>query len=148
MEHSHPSQDHHSQETRIAVVGMALRCPGAENVEEFWSNLKNGVESITIWSDEELREAGVSDSVLKLPTFVKASAPLKGLELFDAEFFGYSAREAEFIDPQHRVFEKPFARDGEPEKAAQVGEGGQLGIDAPRLPRLRPVVENVDRHVL
>ena len=42
--------------------------------------------------------------MLKLPTFVKASAPLPGLELFDAEFFGYSAREAEFIDPQHRVF--------------------------------------------
>ena len=48
--------DEHSQETRIAVVGMAIRCPGAANVEEFWSNLKNGVESITIWSDEELRE--------------------------------------------------------------------------------------------
>jgi phthiocerol/phenolphthiocerol synthesis type-I polyketide synthase E len=83
---------------------MAIRCPGAENVEQFWSNLKNGVESITIWSDEELREGGIPDSVLKLPTFVKASAPLPGLELFDAEFFGYSAREAEFIDPQHRVF--------------------------------------------
>ena len=40
----HHSQENHSQETRIAVVGMAIRCPGAENVEEFWSNLKNGVE--------------------------------------------------------------------------------------------------------
>ncbi len=109
MEHSQHRQEtrvavEQSPETRIAVVGMAIRCPGAENVEEFWSNLKNGVELITIWSDEELRQGGIPDSVLKLPTFVKASAPLPGLEMFDAEFFGYSAREAEFIDPQHRVF--------------------------------------------
>src|SRR3984957_6064193 len=89
---------------RIAIVGMAIRCPGAENVDQYWSNLRSSRESITIFSDEELREAGVSEAVLKLPTFVKAGAPLKGLVLFDAEDFGYSAREAEFIDPQHRVF--------------------------------------------
>ncbi len=83
---------------------MALRCPGAENVAQFWSNLKNGVESVSIFTEEELREAGVSEALLKLPTFVKASAPLKWLDLFDAEFFKYSAREAELIDPQHRVF--------------------------------------------
>ncbi len=83
---------------------MALRVPGAENVAEFWSNLKNGVESVSIFTEEELREAGISEALLKLPTFVKAGAPLKGLDLFDAEFFKYSAREAEFIDPQHRVF--------------------------------------------
>ena len=89
---------------RIAIVGMAIRCPGAENVDQYWSNLRSSRRSITIFSDEELREAGVSEAVLKLPTFVKAGAPLKGLDLFDAEYFGYSAREAEFIDPQHRVF--------------------------------------------
>ena len=89
---------------RIAIIGMSLRCPGAANVDEFWSNLKNGVESISFFSDDELRQAGVAEAVLKLPTFVKAAAPLKGLDLFDADFFKYSAREAEFIDPQQRVF--------------------------------------------
>ena len=93
-----------SRGRRIAIVGMALRCPGAKNVAEFWSNLRNGVESISLYSEEELREAGISEAVLKLPNFVKAAAPLEGIDLFDAEFFKYSAREAEFIDPQHRVF--------------------------------------------
>ena len=96
--------DNSDRGSRVAIVGMALRVPGAENVAEFWSNLKNGVESVSIFTEEELREAGISEAVLKLPTFVKAGAPLKGLDLFDAEFFKYSAREAEFIDPQHRVF--------------------------------------------
>ena len=96
--------DNGDRGSRVAIVGMALRCPGAANVAEFWSNLKNGVESISLFSKEELRESGISEAVLKLPTFVRAGAPLKGLDLFDAEFFKYSAREAEFIDPQHRVF--------------------------------------------
>ena len=96
--------DNSGQGLRIAIIGMAIRCPGAANVDEFWSNLKNGVESVSFFSDDELRKAGISDAVLKLPTFVKAGAPLEGLELFDAEFFKYSAREAEFIDPQQRVF--------------------------------------------
>jgi phthiocerol/phenolphthiocerol synthesis type-I polyketide synthase E len=89
---------------RLAIIGMAIRCPGAKNVTEFWSNLKNGVESISFFSEEELREAGIADAILKLPTFIRAGAPLQGLELFDAEYFNYSAREAEFIDPQQRVF--------------------------------------------
>ena len=92
------------QSQRVAITGMAIRCPGAKNVADFWSNLKNGVESISFYTEEELRRAGVSDSALRLPTFVRASAPLEGLELFDAEFFNYSAREAEFIDPQQRIF--------------------------------------------
>jgi acyl transferase domain-containing protein/acyl carrier protein len=89
---------------RVAIVGMAIRCPGATNLAEFWSNLKNGVESISFFSEDELRQAGIPDAILNLPTFIRAGAPLPGLELFDAEYFNYSAREAEFIDPQQRVF--------------------------------------------
>ena len=93
-------------ETRptIAIVGMTVRCPGAKSVAEFWSNLRNGVESISFYTEEELRAAGVPNAVLQLPNYVKAAAPLEGMERFDAEFFNYSPREAEFIDPQQRVF--------------------------------------------
>jgi phthiocerol/phenolphthiocerol synthesis type-I polyketide synthase E len=76
----------------IAIVGMAARCPGAKNVAEFWSNLRNGVESISFYSEDELRKAGVPNAVLQLPNYVKAAAPLEGMELFDAEFFNYSPR--------------------------------------------------------
>ena len=77
---------------------------GAKDVAEFWSNLRNGVESISFYTEEELRAAGVPNAVLQLPNYVKAAAPLEGMEKFDAEFFNYSPREAEFIDPQQRVF--------------------------------------------
>ena len=43
----------------IAVIGLACRFPGAQTVEKFWDNLKGGVESITTFSDEELKKAGV-----------------------------------------------------------------------------------------
>jgi amino acid adenylation domain-containing protein len=87
----------------IAIIGMSGRFPGARNVAEFWDNLKNGVESISFFSDEELSAAGVSQVLLKDPNYVKARGVVAGIELFDARFFGFSAREAELLDPQHRL---------------------------------------------
>src|SRR6516225_10884572 len=88
----------------IAVIAMQGRFPGAANVEALWENLKNGVESITAFSDEELRAAGVDPSWPGLPGFVNRGGPVKDIDMFDAGFFGYSARDAESIDPQQRVF--------------------------------------------
>ncbi len=87
--------------TGIAIVGMAGRFPGAATVKEFWSNLAAGVESIRFASDEELVAAGV-DAAHK--DFIPASSVVHEPEFFDASFFGFSAREAEIIDPQQRVF--------------------------------------------
>ena len=89
----------------IAVIGMAGRFPGAGNIDEFWSNLKNGVESISFFSDNELEELGVSPGVLQAPDYVKTSGGvLEDKELFDASFFGYSPTEAEVMNPQMRIF--------------------------------------------
>ena len=88
----------------IAVVGMSVRVPGAETLAQFWSNLRDGVESIHFFSDEELRAAGVAAAELANPDYVKASGALRDIELFDADFFGFTPREAETLDPQHRVF--------------------------------------------
>lgn len=88
----------------IAIVGMAGRFPGANDVLQYWNNLRDGVESITFLSDEELRVSGVPEQVLNDPAYVKAAARLDDVELFDAEFFGYSPAEAEYIDPQQRLF--------------------------------------------
>src|SRR5688572_3148621 len=90
--------------TDIAVVGRALRVPGARTVGEFWDNLRNGVESVRRLSDAELRAAGVDPAVLADPNYIKVGAPLEGMELFDAGFFGFSPREAAIMDPQHRHF--------------------------------------------
>ena len=88
----------------IAVVGLAGRFPGARSLTEFWENLRNGVESMTPFTDDELRAAGVSDEVLRNPDYVKSGAVLEGFDLFDAGFFGFSPRDAEIMDPQQRVF--------------------------------------------
>ena len=88
----------------IAVVGMSCRFPGAEDTEAFWSNLVSGYESIRFFSLEELRDRGVSDSLLGNPDYVRANGVLDGIDLFDADFFGFSARDAAIMDPQHRVF--------------------------------------------
>jgi acyl transferase domain-containing protein/acyl carrier protein len=88
----------------IAVVGMTGRFPGAKNLDEFWQNLRDGVESISFFTDEELESMGVDSAALRNPTFVKAGPILKEVDLFDAAFFGYSPREAELLDPQHRIF--------------------------------------------
>ncbi|MFL6199522.1 MAG: SDR family NAD(P)-dependent oxidoreductase [Thermoanaerobaculia bacterium] len=88
----------------IAVVGMSVRLPGAADLETFWRNLREGVESIRFFSDEELRAAGVDPAQLQDPNYVKARGALDGVDLFDAGFFGFTPREAETMDPQHRLF--------------------------------------------
>jgi acyl transferase domain-containing protein/acyl carrier protein len=88
----------------IAIVGMAGRFPGAADLRQHWDNLRAGVESITFFSDEELAAAGVDAALLRNPRYVRARGVLQDAELFDATFFGLSPREAEIMDPQHRVF--------------------------------------------
>ena len=88
----------------IAIVGMAGRFPGARNVDEFWRNLRDGVESIRPLSDAELLAAGATPEVLAHPDYVKAAAVLDDVDLFDASFFGFSPRDAAIMDPQHRHF--------------------------------------------
>jgi phthiocerol/phenolphthiocerol synthesis type-I polyketide synthase E len=100
------STNHNSlrPELEIAVIGMAGRFPGASSVEEFWRNLCGGVESISTFTNEQLASFGISPSVYKNPDFVKAAPVLESMGEFDAEFFGYSPREATLMDPQHRLF--------------------------------------------
>ncbi|PPA62160.1 beta-ketoacyl synthase N-terminal-like domain-containing protein [Micromonospora chalcea] len=89
---------------QIAVIGMAGRFPGAADVDEFWANLTAGREGIARLSDEELRADGVDPQVAALDDYVPAKGVLADADRFDAGFFGYHPREAEVLDPQHRVF--------------------------------------------
>lgn len=88
----------------IAVVGMACHLPDAKNYSEFWKNLAQGKESVTFFTDEQLRKSGVDDEHLNNPNYVKAGVVLDELEMFDAGFFGLSPKEASIMDPQHRHF--------------------------------------------
>ncbi len=90
------------QRSDIAIIGISGRFPGAENIDAFWQNLRSGVESISLFSNEEIEIHDLS--LLNQPNYVKVGAVLPNIEEFDAEFFGYSAREAEIMDPQQRIF--------------------------------------------
>ena len=88
----------------IAIIGLSCRFPGAATAEEYWKNLCDGVESVTFFSDQELIANGIDPSLVANPTYVKAAAMLRDVEMFDASFFGYSPKEAALMDPQHRLF--------------------------------------------
>src|ERR1039457_773722 len=89
----------------IAIVGMSGRFPGAKSVDAFWENLKHGIESISRFTDAELEFSVASEDLRREGArFVGARSVLEDVDLFDAPFFGIYPREAELMDPQHRLF--------------------------------------------
>ncbi len=98
--HDLPEQDDISG--HIAVIGMAGRFPGADDIDAFWHNLAEGLDTLTREPARPLRATGAGERTG--PTYVPARGPLERPEWFDAGYFGYSAEEALLIDPQQRVF--------------------------------------------
>jgi amino acid adenylation domain-containing protein len=88
----------------IAIIAMSGRFPGACNPHELWRNLRDGVESVTTFTDAQLLSAGEDPAVLNSPRYVKKGILLDGVDLFDAGFFGFAPREAEITNPEHRIF--------------------------------------------
>ena len=79
----------------IAVIGMAGRFPGAANPDEFWQNLIAGKDCITRFASRVENDGS---------KYVGARSMIERPDLFDASFFGIYPKEAELMDPQHRVF--------------------------------------------
>ncbi|MBW4687575.1 MAG: acyltransferase domain-containing protein [Komarekiella atlantica HA4396-MV6] len=88
----------------IAIISMSGRFPGSNSIEEFWQNIRDGIESIRFFSEEELLAAGVKPERLNNPNYVKASGTPSNIDMFDASFFGCSPKDAIEIDPQQRLF--------------------------------------------
>ena len=87
----------------IAIVGLAGRFPDARSLDDFWRNLRTGVESLETFGDAELDAALVPAGLRNDKQFVRKGTTLDGAELFDARFFGISPREADQMDLQHRL---------------------------------------------
>ncbi|MFZ6030183.1 MAG: SDR family NAD(P)-dependent oxidoreductase [Chloroflexota bacterium] len=102
MDQTETSFDHASE--HIAIIGMTGRFPGAKTLDEFWQNLREGVESIKFFTAEELAGAHIDPALLQNPRYVGADGIIEDMDLFDAEFFNIAPREAELMDPQHRLF--------------------------------------------
>lgn len=87
----------------IAVIGMAGRFPGANSIQELWEVLRDGKDTITFFSPEEL-DASIPETIKNDPLYVPARGILPSAKEFDAAFFGLNPKVAEVMDPQQRVF--------------------------------------------
>ncbi|RIK32670.1 MAG: polyketide synthase [Anaerolineae bacterium] len=96
----------HASHEPIAVIGMACRYPGRVNtVDDFWRLLSNGADAITEvpgdrWDNDSFYDPD-PDAAGKMIT--RWGGFLEQIDRFDAQFFGLSPREAEGLDPQHRL---------------------------------------------
>ena len=114
----------------VAIVGMSGRFPGAPGLDRFWRNLCLGVDSISRFTPEELKAAGVDPRLLADPSYVPAGALLDGVELFDAPLFRFTPREAELLDPQHRLLLECAWEALEDAGHAQGRGSGRVGVFA------------------
>jgi acyl transferase domain-containing protein/acyl carrier protein len=92
------------RESDVAIIAMSCRFPGSDTIEGFWRNLREGRDSLTFFSDEQLAEAGVDAETLREGRYVKAGQVIADVDTFDAELFGITPDEAELLDPQQRKF--------------------------------------------
>ncbi|UCH93306.1 MAG: acyltransferase domain-containing protein [Candidatus Aminicenantes bacterium] len=108
MQDNSHTQEEESTRTgmEIAIIGMSARLPGAKNIDQFWDNLKNSVESVTFFTDEDLETAGIPGEEINNPNYiyVRARGILEDIETFDASFFNFTPNEAAIMDPQTRLF--------------------------------------------
>ncbi|MEX3315954.1 SDR family NAD(P)-dependent oxidoreductase [Sulfitobacter sp. PS-8MA] len=88
----------------IAIVGMSVTVPGATGVDAYWANLRDGVSALRRVDEAALHAAGESAARMARPNYVPVTADMPGYDMFDAEFFGFSPKDAAILDPQHRKF--------------------------------------------
>ncbi|MHB8066250.1 MAG: type I polyketide synthase, partial [Ruminiclostridium sp.] len=90
----------------IAIIGLSVSVPGAQNIHDFWKNLKDEKECIHFYSDEELEDLGVSSEIINSPNYIKAKGRVDGIEYFDPFFFEYTPGEVRMMSPQLRLLYK------------------------------------------
>ncbi|GAA4899916.1 acyl transferase domain-containing protein [Stackebrandtia albiflava] len=118
---------------RIAVIGMAARFPGADDLDRYWTNILSGVDSIRRFDDETLAAAGIPTHVYRNPDYVPVSGTLgegspEAVAEFDADLFGVPAAEAALTDPQQRIFLEVCQQ--ALEDAGRAGAGERVGLYA------------------
>lgn len=91
-------------DSAVALVGMSGRFPGAPDPETLWRNLLTGVPGLREITEAELDAAEVPPKRRADPNYVRVGGPVADLDQFDASAFGFSPREAETMEPQHRLF--------------------------------------------
>lgn len=136
-------------ESRIAIIGMAGRFPGAENIDQLWNLLKEGREGISTFSEHDLVAAGVPESLLRDARYVRASGALKNIDQFDASFFGFTSKQAADLDPQQRLFLECAWEALEDAGCDPASYGGAIGVFAGAGPNrygLQNLADDISQH--
>lgn len=126
----------------IAIVGLSGRYPESENIQQYWENLRDGKDCVVEipaerwdWRDYYRPDEAPGDSDVALHTS-KWGGFIAGVDEFDPIFFNISPREAEYIDPQERLFLQhawmALEDAGYTPKALQIdselGQAAQIGV--------------------
>ncbi|MEU5949936.1 beta-ketoacyl synthase N-terminal-like domain-containing protein [Micromonospora sp. NPDC047465] len=114
----------------VAVVGMAVRVPGAErDLDLFWHHVVNGIDAVTFFTPEQLVGWGVPKDLVERPDFVPARAVLRDADCFDHRLFSYSPSDSTLMDPQQRILLEcawaALEHAGHPPVAA---DGNRIGV--------------------
>lgn len=91
---------------KIAIIGMSARFSQADNINEFWNNLKHGRDCVTECPDERKKDIEEYLDYLQVDKnerFYRKAAFLKEIDKFDNEFFHIPPKEANLMDPHQRL---------------------------------------------
>lgn len=122
----------------VAIIGISGRYPGANDLNAFWDNLKEGKDCITEIPEERwnYRQYFDEDKNKVGKIYSKWGGFITGVDEFDPLFFNISPREAEIMDPQERLFlecayktmeDAGYTRDSISNASAN-GLGGNVGV--------------------
>lgn len=89
----------------IAIIGMALNVPEANDIDTFWQNLLDAKESIRTFSNDEL-DSEISLSLKAQANYIAARGVIDDVWEFDNEYFNLTKKETEILDPQQRLLIK------------------------------------------
>src|SRR5580704_4243239 len=87
----------------IAVVGVSCRVANLKSPEELWRALVAGEELFTSFESAELEECGNDRELVHSAHYVPVKPMLSNVDMFDAGLFGINPKDAQLIDPQHRI---------------------------------------------
>src|SRR5690348_6583559 len=87
----------------VAVTGLAAQLPGMPDHASWFDAIRAGRVLTRRLTREELAAAGVPTELADAPGYVPVRGVLDDVERFDHRVFGISARDAELMDPQHRL---------------------------------------------
>ncbi|RKN45082.1 type I polyketide synthase [Streptomyces hoynatensis] len=114
----------------IAVTGLFARFPGAPGVDAWWPALLDGRVLTRRYERDELLGAGVPQRLVDDPDYVPVHGHLPGADRFDHVLFRLSPREAELMDPQHRLMLEAAWAALEDAGAGPPGGGMTTGVYA------------------